>query len=77
MLGNNSCDGLPVDAGTADAAVGGKSKLGIPGKLLGTGLVAADMTLNLLVQSSLGVSQFQDPTSVQEKLGSSSLDALV
>lgn len=54
MLGDNSCDGLPVDAGMADA-VGEKPRLGIPGQLLCTGLVAADRTLNLLGQSSLGV----------------------
>lgn len=46
---------LPVDAALANAAVGGKPRLGIPGQLLCTGLVEADKTLNLLVQSSLGV----------------------
>lgn len=55
MLRDDSCDGLPVDAGRAGAAARGKPRLGIPGQLLCTGLVAADMTLNLLVQSSLGI----------------------
>lgn len=35
-----------MDAGMADAAVGRKPRLGIPGQLLCPGLVAADMTLN-------------------------------
>lgn len=35
MLGDNACDGLHVDAGMADAAAGGKPRLGTPGCVQG------------------------------------------
>lgn len=51
---DNACDSPPAAAGMPDAAVGRKPRLGIPGQLLCMGLMTAEMTSNLSVQSSLG-----------------------